>query len=71
MGLKEKLEEMKAKRRKQEEKRKEKLIEEEIIEPIVAGETEEEQARKLVMAVKENPGLREDIVKKVDEDDGI
>lgn len=71
MGLKEKLEEMKAKRRKQEEKRKEKLIEEEIIEPIVAGETEEEQARKLVMAVKENPGLREDIVKKVDEADGI
>lgn len=71
MGLKEKLEEMKAKRRKQEEKRKEKLIEEEIIEPIAAGETEEEQARKLVMAVKENPGLREDIVKKVDEADGI
>lgn len=71
MGLKEKLEEMKAKRRKQEEKRKEKLIEEEIIEPIVAGETEEEQARKLVMAVKENPGLREDIVKKVDEADEI
>lgn len=71
MGLKEKLEEMKAKRRKQEEKRKEKLIEKEIIEPIAAGETEEEQARKLVMAVKENPGLREDIVKKVDEADGI
>lgn len=71
MGLKEKFEEMKAKRRKQEEKRKEKLIEEEIIEPIAAGETEEEQARKLVMAVKENPGLREDIVKKVDEADGI
>ena len=71
MGLKEKLEEMKAKRRKQEEKRKEKLIEEEIIEPIAAGETEEEKARKLVMAVKENPGLREDIVKKVDEADGI
>ena len=71
MGLKEKLEEMKAKRRKQEEMRKEKLIEEEIIEPIVAGETEEEKARKLVMAVKENPGLREDIVKKVDEADEI
>lgn len=71
MGLKEKLEEMKAKRRKQEEMRKEKLIEEEIIEPIAAGETEEEKARKLVMAVKENPGLREDIVKKVDEADEI
>ena len=71
MGLKEKWEEMRAKHRKQEEKRKEKLIEEEIIDPIAAGETEEEQARKLVMAVKENPGLREDIVKKVDEADEI